>query len=96
MRKTITGAAIALALTLTACAPPSQAGGADPKTTPASSDEDPTEPVHGPEGVVDSHRGNHLVIVPFDEADGTLVILAANRAQRLACPPLSRFPACLP
>jgi hypothetical protein len=96
MRKTITGAVLALALALTACAPPSQAGGADPKTTPAGSEEDAPRPIQGPEGVVDSHRGNHLVIVPFDEVDGGVQEILANRAQRKACLPLSRFPDCLP
>lgn len=94
MRKTVTGALLALALTLTACTPPDDV--ANSKTTPVSGEEDVSLPVRGPEGVVDSHRGNHLVIVPFDEADGGPAEVEANRAQRRACPPLSRFPDCLP
>lgn len=92
MRKLIVGAL--LALFLTACAVPNGGGSSGADSKPAKNEA--SEPIDGPAGVVDSHRGNHLVIVPFDPDDGGPTEVAANRAQRKACPPGSRFPDCLP
>jgi lamin tail-like protein len=93
MRKIVIAVSfIVFALSLAACDTPDSAGASTSTSSAETKEDDASQSIGGPAGVIDSHNGNHLVIVPFDEADGDWAEVAANRAQRRACPPSSRYP----